>query len=199
MSKKFVYKVGDIVQVVTPFWVDRVGYPLSKKDVMKRLNDTGKLEEFYNFINHFVDDVYPSKSVLVDINSICANKMKTVDALQEFLNPLIYLIQLNEKFGGNNREIYTTKRSSTENSYFKIVSKKVVKTGNRVDGNSQKAILKNQKSHVLLELTPYDMNHPDIFTAVCNICFDRAATVNRWANFIEEKNVKLIEREYDDK
>lgn len=132
-------KVGDIVKIVNPEMLIRVGYPETLESAKEKLNDWVKAKTGKDIYA----DIKAHYPFLLDLNG---------EILKEFAK------QFNKnhlKFGGNDRKVYTKRVDEYENKFAKIIGRKTRQTGTREANNKPKGrryILNYQKTHVFFEL-----------------------------------------------
>ena len=161
-------KVGDIVQITNPFFVSRIGYPISfdmalehveknfKPAIRAMLQQTGvyaqeegsKLFEFALSLN------WPPRG-------------RYEKPYKKICNALAVMYLENEGYGGEERSIYTKEEPTKQGKQFSVVGKKVVKTGTYYPPWSQQSYegewdggpggLDNCKTHVILELNDWSV------------------------------------------
>lgn len=145
-----IIRVGDQIEIINPEYVDRVGYPLCKKDIVAGITQDQK-NRLYKAANEIfgleIEDF--NNSIFVKSNK----EYKLLYALAE-------MILLQKKFGGSERSIHTKIEESYMGQIFTVLERKVVKTGTYVPGGGgycsytgeydyDSAYLENEKTHVL--------------------------------------------------
>jgi hypothetical protein len=151
--KQVVYHVGDKVRVVEPLQVIRVGYPLTKEDALRAVE-----EEYAQKVADFIVSVTGQPIGLTNTDPrLCADLM---DALAS------YWIR-SKGFGGKERKIYTEVNERLRNtSGWTVISKRHVKTGTYCAGGYSGGYdgepdydpphLSGEQTHTLLTIEPRD-------------------------------------------
>lgn len=151
--KKKVYHVGDEIRIVTPSFVERVGYPLTKKIVKETLIQ----KEDTDAINALLSRYYPPKSPLIFEGQ---GQDKNFD---EILDVIAGVIMRRKGWGGKQRSLHLIEKLEFKDRTCRVLEKKVVQTGEYVDGwssydsysgehDSVPACLSNRKDFVLLKV-----------------------------------------------
>lgn len=159
MSKrKDIIRVGDRVKIVVPDVVVRVGYPLTKADMMKRQTPE-QLQA--------IRDMFKSFNVRLKMDSISALGLGEADRDMERLYEKIRYAMAGEMlaqagWGGKQRRIHTYTLKAIKGLLATVDARRVVKTGDYNRGCSSQdywgeydydpAYLSNEKSHVLYKL-----------------------------------------------
>lgn len=192
-KKSQVFHIGDIIKIKNPEFFVRCGYPLSKEDIRREfLADKKKLTAFREFL----------RSIGL-ISSVGDNElffMVESDQYSDILDRICFNLLKKQKFGGNERSIKTISIPELKNKEFKVGAKKIVQTGNRVNGSSRCGLwdvdyeydppyLSNQKSHVILTLDSISFEG-------CSEIFEIGKKYFGKSNYfdlqIEEINVELV-------
>lgn len=170
--KKQVIREGDLIKVINPEFFIRCGYEETVFGMMEKIKSK-HLEHIVSSLREVVPNL--------DYNSTSFNKI---------LKELAYLKCHEIHFGGNERKLFLQKKDNLLNKFFVVQGKKVCKTGTYVKGYSsttydgeydyEPSYLKNEKTHVILELSPKDYTYYD--------------TYDLSIIQIEQKNVELIQR-----
>lgn len=158
MIKRIVYHVGDIVKIVSPAVVTRVGYPLSKQDAL----DTAE-KEYNEKIVAFMREVGAAQPDDPLFNSPEYDPCLYGD----LLNALAGYWLRQKGYGGKERKIYTEINEQLRNTTgWKVTSKRYVKTGTYCRGGYSGGFdgepdydppyLSNEQTHTLLTLEPPD-------------------------------------------
>ena len=159
-DKKHVYRIGDIVRIVDPKFVERVGYPLVwpmlmdefdaklpvVREAMKNLIFTDASEEMFEFNQQIT-------------------RTKTNATDRDFLKGVCMAAVRMRGFGGDERSLHYFDSLEFERfrgCLFEINGKRVVKTGKRFAGSSSVSYegeydyenggLNDMKTHTLLKL-----------------------------------------------
>lgn len=167
---KTVYKVGDRVRITCPEFFTRVGYPMSLDEARGIVQ-----KEYDDYIRTMLDSsgLYqsqPKRVVLIPgaLATMTYKKWPPTGGIRwrayhRIVDGLAMMLLEQEGFGGNTREIHTTRQQCYMGMEFQVLSKRVVKTGmydppwsyqcdltGEWDGYS--GGLSNSKTHVILEL-----------------------------------------------
>lgn len=158
--KRTVYHVDDLVRIINPQVVKRVGYPLTKEQAVDAAE-----KEYNEKIYAFMRDI-----------SVSPNEFTVHDADPRLYGDLVdavssYWLRLNG-YGGKERKIYTETDERIRNtSGWRVLSKRIVKTGTYSNGgyfggslwdmepDYVPPHLSNEQSHVLLTIEP---TSPDV-------------------------------------
>ena len=204
-------KIGDIVKINKPDLFLRCGYPLSKQDVLK------DLEQHRGRISDFVAEILGYNSE--DGEKWCCSKFKVYPAfydtevknsisIDKILNTIAYMKLKKENFGGSKRSIHNIFSPEYQDKIYIVAGKKRVVTGYYSAGWSsldegEPASLYNQKHHVILYLDKiihesyyYPKNtHEEEFTYIHPYSGDRTIRIQKeFVEKIEDQNQK---NEYD--
>lgn len=145
MSKRNIIRVGDIVEIVNPQKFIRCGYPLTTEGVIR---------------NHMTKDDVKSIDNLLDGMGISGHG-KEYSILYDKIVTAIARYKLQDlRWGGNNRNIYTEDDPSLVGKTYKVVEKRTVQTGTRINGwydsyhnEGESPSFKSDGSHVILKLS----------------------------------------------
>lgn len=190
--KKEVFRVDELVTITNPEIFVRCGYPLCLKD---KLDEIEFNPEFNKKISEFLISLglagVSNCSLFEDYS------WQNKQAFNGIMKAVAFGLLNKDKFGGSERKIITKTIKIPEEHYFRIIGKKIVKTGTRsidsdgsnMDGDYHSWVyLRDMKSHVILELDNsfcYNLEnkdrYPDLF--------------NNFSLQIEEKNVKKVKIE----
>lgn len=154
MAKKKVYHVGDEVRVIVPQFVERVGYPLTKKIVKQTLITKEDEKAIYDLLNRYYSASAVSP-IMIDVTPD-----KNYEAILEVIAGVV---MRKNSWGGKNRSLHLVEKAELINRTARVLSKKVVQTGEYVAGKSysdywtgevdyEPAYLSNRKDYVLLKL-----------------------------------------------
>lgn len=154
-QKKHVYRIGDVVRIVEPKFVERVGYPLIWPMLMEEFE--AKLDQVRDAMQLAVyggvleDEAFMSKS------------METNATDRDFLKGVCMAAVRMRGFGGDERSIYYHEAGMFEHSRgleTVVHRKRTVKTGTRFAGHAtysyegeydyENGGLNNEATHVLL-------------------------------------------------
>lgn len=177
--KRPVYHVGDVVRIVEPCIVVRVGYPLTLQDGMTAAEEkwSAKVYEFMKSLEatelsaDWMLNSYDARLYTDMINTLGSYHLRTV------------------RFGGRERSIHTQTAEELRNtSDWNVVSKRCVKTGTYCAGSYSSGewgddydppYLSNEQTHVLLTLQNnqviFDFNDR-VETEACNVELIAATT-----------------------
>ena len=156
--KKYVYRIGDVVQITNPIFVKRVGYPLGINDMLKELDTIENETKIQEFVNSFSKDQRKSNGLFFSTAGGCHFK-----ALNEIRRGIAYDMLTARNFGGRERSLHTVELSEYKGREIQICGKKIVQTGWHEPGSSsidywtgevdyEQAYLSDRKSHILLDL-----------------------------------------------
>jgi hypothetical protein len=145
MSKRNIIRVGDIVEITNPEKFLRCGYPLNTELVIR---------------NHMTKDDVKNIDNLLDGMGINGHG-KEYNILYDKIVTAIARYKLQDLgWGGNNRNIYTEKDLSLVGKTYKVVEKRTVQTGTRINGwyysyynEGESPSFKSAGSHVILKLS----------------------------------------------
>lgn len=184
MKKKLIYRAEDVVRIVNPLFVTRVGYPWDKEYVKKNVITDDQRKALTEMLEKF--HLRPSYFGF-------EGKGYFDNAFEKILDEMAYWVMKTQGFGGRERTIHTELREDCRGKLAKIISKRVVKTGEYFPSISyyddynggteyEPGGLRKEKTHVLLNL--------DIFSD--DGMWAMIPTIDRME--IEECNVILHER-----
>tara|TARA_R110000868_G_scaffold261268_1_gene519348 strand:- start:358 stop:1056 length:699 start_codon:yes stop_codon:yes gene_type:complete len=147
-KKEDIIRVGDLVQIVNPQVVTRVGYPLNIESVVRNHMTVEQGMYIDRFIASFGIDIASTAKIYDDV-----------------VRDLAYGILLTKKFGGNERSIHSTNVPQLAGQDATVVGRRVVKTGIRKteydydsDGcNSSWNYLDKEKTHIIYSLRLHEM------------------------------------------
>jgi len=170
-AKREVIRRGDVVRIVNPEFFIRCGYPLSLKDGIKMIMEDEKgLKALCDAVDVILrdddKDVRDSKSPTGFINMFNSRAFSFGHTSRNFRNIvkiLAYYKIRSKNFGGRERRILTKKIEGAKGHDFKVLSKKMVVTGNYIPGSragstpygdyeAEPPYLDDQKSHMILYL-----------------------------------------------
>jgi hypothetical protein len=162
MSKrKDIIRVGDRVKIVVPEVVVRVGYPLTKAEMMKRQTPE-QLQAIRDMMRAFNTVVLPETQSDL-LGAVTENSAK-VDKLYEKIRYAMAGRMLEQEgFGGKQRRIHTYTLTDIKGKLATVNAKRVVKTGDYYgayssydawngDYDYEPGGLSNEKTHVLYKL-----------------------------------------------
>jgi hypothetical protein len=163
MSKrKDIIRVGDRVKIVTPKVVVRVGYPLTKAEMMERQTPE-QLQAIRDMMRAFKTVVYPENHS--DLLGAITENSANIDRLYEKVRYLMAGRMLEQEgFGGKQRRIHTYTLTGIKSRLATVTSKRVVKTGDYYHSSGgydsytgeydyEPGGLSNEKTHVLYTLS----------------------------------------------
>lgn len=156
-TKRQVYHTGDIVRIIEPLVVTRVGYPLTKQDALVAV-ESQYAQRIYDFIASLLNR--PTEFVITETDPRLYNDL--LDALASY-----WIRQ--QGYGGKERKIYTEPDEQLRSTDgWRVLSKRTVKTGTYCAGGYSSGwdgepdydppYLSNEKSHVLLTLEQTDVS-----------------------------------------
>lgn len=156
MNRKQVYHVDNIVKITTPEIVVRVGYPLTKAQALEVAE-----KEYSDKIHAFMREVGAE-----EVNASFGEHSEYGPRLYHALVDAMAAYWLKKQnYGGKERKIYTERDERVMRTTWRVLSKRVVKTGTYNHGgycgggwdgepDFQPPFLDHEKSHVLLTLEP---------------------------------------------
>lgn len=175
--KKIVFRKDDLVKIINPVIVERVGYPLTLQKVKdEHFSDEEhqKINEFLRFfrcVNDQIIESKPSKTRKAIIHALAQAKISQLG------------------WGGRERSLYLQTVETLKDQLVYLVNKKVVQTGTHYSGwssvdywgewDGEPGGLSDRKTHVLLGFYPI-YGSPVI------------RSNNDPLVWIEEKNVELV-------
>ncbi len=159
MSKrKNVIRVNDVVKIVNPEFVVRVGYPLSKKMIQSSLTHE-QLALVKAIFNQF--DI--STDALFDSSRPPSEGERAYEKVLDILSGVLLAKKL---WGGSQRSIHTELIEKHRDIQCTVMEKRFVKTGKYQPGWSsvdywgeydyEPAYLEDEKTHALLRVNIYD-------------------------------------------
>lgn len=161
--KRVVYHVDDVVKVIEPAIVIRVGYPLTKNDALNAAE-----KEYGEKIHAFMCEIGAAQPDDPFLNFPEYDPCLYGDLLNAVSS--YWLKQKN--YGGRERKIYTETDERIKETTWRVLSKRTVKTGiyNRGgysggwDGEPDydPPYLQDERTHVLLALEPVTLTLSDI-------------------------------------
>jgi len=184
--KKSIYREGDVVRIVNPLFVKRVGYPWNKEHVKNHVITDEQRQSLTTMLAKF--NLHPS--------FLGSNKGYFDTAFEKVLDEMAYWVMKTQGFGGRERTIHTELKEDCRGKLAKIISKRVVKTGHYFPSTSyyddynggheyEPGGLKNEKTHVLLNL--------DVFTD--DNMWALKSILDFYKIEIEECNVEIYKKE----
>jgi hypothetical protein len=168
------YTSGQLVRIVNPVIVDRVGYPLTPEMVYKELNTSENRQRIIDMLSDF-DVPVGREHFDVFSGTIPPNEVEGV------LRVISYYTVRVRHFGGPERSLHTREIPSLKDLEVYVDEKKTVRTGTRIPGWSngedwESAYLDKPKSHVLLRFRadiPDAKGHmtvgTDLWIESCNV------------------------------
>lgn len=146
--RRVVYRVDDIVRVVNPEIVVRVGYPLTKQDALN---------------NDYIHTIMRAVGAEQD-ESITGGLDYEPSLYHDLLNALSSWWLKQRNYGGKERRIYTERDERLLQTKWRVLSRRRVKTGTYHPGGYSCGYdfapdydpphLRNEQTHVLLALEP---------------------------------------------
>lgn len=153
--KRVIYHVDDIVRIVEPEIVLRVGYPLTKNDALDAVE-----KEYGQVIQAFMVQVGAAQADDPFFNSPEYDPRLYGDLLNVMASRWLRV----KNYGGKERKVYTERDESLLQTQWRVLSKRTVKTGiyNRggysgrydAEPDYDPPYLENEQTHVLLALEP---------------------------------------------
>lgn len=191
-AKKFVYHVGDIVKVVHPLVVKRVGYPWNKKHIKEKVITKKQKKALWACLDRFGLMSEPAIRPLMFID-------RNEGLFDKLLDEIAYELGRKNGWGGTKRKVFCEAMEELRGKECRIVGKRCVQSGTYNHGCSGRGgyyddewdydppHLSDVKAHVLLKLDIFP--HKDIW----------AHPVVHSGEFpeypeIEEVNVELVKK-----
>lgn len=154
-QKKIVYHVDDIVRIVEPLIVVRVGYPLTKQQALESAE-----KEYSDKIQRFMCDVGAAQPDDPFLNSPEYDPRLYGD----LLNAMAGYWLRQKGYGGKERKVYTERDERITQTTWRVLSKRTVKTGIYNHGgysggwdgepDYDPPYLENEQTRILLALEP---------------------------------------------
>ena len=158
-----IIRVGDVVQITNPEFFIRCGYPLSMEDMRA---------EVQKYFGKHISDLMLSIGGEKLITSDATNSTIWTDdygsnpwenrAYLEVVDGLAYARLCSKKFGGNTRQLFTTRNEEHMGKKARVEAIRIVKTGTRdsgsyhsMDGDYDPPCLMNEKTHKILTVDFY--------------------------------------------
>lgn len=153
-----IIREGDDIKIIIPEYVERVGYPLTKKIIVESMTREQK------------DRLYKSISEIFGLDHYSGDPSLIFFDPKEDGERVLYAIAdkiLKERgWGGRERKIYTKIDESYKDQVYTVCKKKVVKTGTYNHGSSwhdywtgeydyEPAYLSNEATHILYGIGGY--------------------------------------------
>lgn len=154
-ARKPVYHVDNIVKIINPEIVQRVGYPLTKAEALDAAEKeySEKIHDFMREVG--AEESEPSFGTYPDYDPALYH---------DLLNALSSHWLKKRNYGGKERKIYTERDERILRSTWRVLSKRTVKTGTYNHGGYSSdwdgepdfdpPHLANEQTHVLLALEP---------------------------------------------
>ena len=175
-KRKDIIRVNDVVKIINPLFVERVGYPLSRQMVKDQMSP----EEIAIIKQMFASLKIPTEHHVYDPKPNFEGERaytRVLDAIASF--------QLSVKrWGGRERSIHTKHLPDYSERTALVVGKRCVKTGSyksasggySYDGeyDYEPAFLHGEKTHVILEVNLY---HPTLVTTRAGLEIESANVV----------------------
>lgn len=180
-----VIRVGDKVMITNPEFVVRVGYPMSYADAFSYIerHHVGDIQQFIN------EKLYKMTEKESAFSAEWVASPASDKDFRQIMRGMAKLYLNSQGHGGKERTIHTESRPERQGQIFKVLGKKVCKTGTydppwaEQDYNGEwdngPGGLLNCKTHVLLELQCFEM-------------FSGAGKGFEFGSWIESKNVKKL-------
>jgi hypothetical protein len=155
MSKrKDIIRINDYVKIVTPNIFVRCGYPLTKQIVIDTMVSAEQKQAVFKLLDQFG---------VGNTNNIFITERETDPRYLKIMDVLASSLLASHGWGGKERKVYTEYKTEFLNKEYRVIGKRVVKSGTYNSGYSHRGYydnyddysppyLTNEKSHVLLEL-----------------------------------------------
>lgn len=178
--KKDIIRVGDLVKIVEPHFVVRVGYPFDLEYAKEHLitrEEKKTLNEMFNGISF-------ENGLIGNFGGYHYGKV---------LNILAHKRLKEHGFGGNERTIHTNHLPDKEGKIFKVVGRKTCVTGHYIqgstssyDGEYDPPELRKRKVHLIFEIIPaQNQIYDDWHVILSQLTKYSCVNDNLW---IEQKN-----------
>ena len=188
-----IIRIGDIVKVINPEVFVRCGYPMTTEDAIR--NHMTKAD------SDKIDDLMQGLGICGSSNIFPDSSDKLYEnTFDKIVRALAYAIVGTKHCGGNERTIHTIHVPQITGHQYKVVDRKVVKTGTRIwevdydyyHGGIESAYgyLRNEKTHVIFTVQPIG-TYPRLFESLEN-GFDPDTNYNTDAFRIEKINLEKI-------
>lgn len=123
-------RVGDTVKIINPIFVESVGYPLTKKKILKEIMTREDVKKIDDFIRNFIlskktEEEKKEDHFLVDGDFVEINE-KVFD---EIVDALAYGILRDKNYGGRTRMLHTLNEPDYKGVEFIVQERKIVHTG----------------------------------------------------------------------
>lgn len=160
--KELVCRIHDEVVIVNPLVVRRIGYPLSLTEGREHVEKLygNEIASIFRRVTGRVPDQFDERNTL---GPLFGNSPSYDNILKEFAYAYIRA----KSFGGPERTIHTELVEKLRGIRCRVSGKRMVKTGTYRpaaggqdywgDYEYEPAYLKNEKTHVLLELSPINL------------------------------------------
>jgi len=203
-----IIRVGDYVKIVNPDMFIRCGYPLSKMDMVKEVEEhfSKIIEDLaYSvakgdvFVQRDDKGLYPGQKDNFIITPLSELRSRGVN--REIIEALAVKRLFARDFGGNVRSIHTKRRSEFQGAFSKVVGIKFVKTGTRVSGFSSRSSYYDSEIEYSPPYLEHEKTHKILRVWVGNKFQDSNWDASCWSGhrgeaFIEATNVeKMYEKD----
>lgn len=189
-EKKHIHRVGDIVKIINPALVERVGYPWTKEYVKNHVITTEQKQAVIELMKTFGVKTEVPGFVLEPVYQ------EEHPTYYKILDALAFEVLKRQGYGGKERSIHTIIHEKFRDSLAMITKKRIVKTGTYVHGSAytsyygesdyEPPYLADEKSHVILRL--------DVFAEDSLVLHQRVPDfIGSGEIEIEECNVEAIE------
>lgn len=157
-----VIREGDNIKIIIPEYVERVGYPLTKKIIVESMTREQKLALYKSVAEIFGLEHYSGDLSLVFLNPKNEDDNRLLYAVAD-------KILEQKRWGGRERKIHTKVDESYKDQVYTVLKKKVVKTGTYNRGSNgydywsghydyEPPYLSNEKTHVLYGIGGYNIH-----------------------------------------
>ena len=166
MSKrKNIIRVGDRIKILVPDVVVRVGYPLSKADMLEKQTPE-QLKAIRDMFKAFGRHVYDEELPVISTHGLELYHPGDVDRLYEKIRYIMAGDMLAKaRWGGRERTIHTYSLLPIKDKFAEVIGRRIVKTGTYFPASGgmdywgecdyEPAGLANEKTHVLYTLNVY--------------------------------------------
>ena len=158
--RKNIIRIGDKVKIINPEIFQRVGYPLTKQEIIDKFTKDEKA---------IIEELMNSFGVSYSSGFFCLAPARNQDVFDRIADALAYGRIRQQGYGGKERKIYTKYDKDLLNVNAVVTNRKVVNTGiyNSAWGDEydyEPAYLGKQQSHVILTVVPNVWEHDTITT-----------------------------------
>lgn len=180
-----IIREGDLVRVVSPEVLIRVGYPMSQEDALKAVR-----EKYDQAILDVIEDMHGvsarrrEETQVAGFSLIDRKKLSDTRCFKNVMRELSYGYLRAKGFGGRERRIYTRTEPKLKGEVFPVRRVKIHKTGDYFgpsggycewtgDYDYEPGGLENERTHKFVDVCTYGMLKMDgsdgTWIEVCNV------------------------------